>query len=117
MDDGEQTGAPALAVVTTTVEHAEQAEALAQALLAERLAACVQITAIRSVYRWEGAVQRTGEQRLDAKTCAERVPELVARLRALHPYTLPEILVTPAAAAFADYAQWVRREASPGPAV
>jgi periplasmic divalent cation tolerance protein len=108
---------PRLVQVVTTVDSAEQAQALADALLGERLAACVQVGGpVSSTYRWKGAVERAAEWVCTAKTTSARAPALVVRLRELHPYEQPEILVTPVLDADPGYAAWVERETSPGTA-
>ena len=92
----------------------EQAEAIAQTLVQERLAACVQLlgSAILSIYRWEGTLQKEPEQLLLIKTTAAAWPALAARLDELHPYDVPEILAIPAEASEA-YAAWLARECRP----
>jgi periplasmic divalent cation tolerance protein len=96
-------------LVITTVADAAQADRIARALVEERLAACV--TALgpaRSVYRWEGAVETAEERPLLVKTTAACWPALRERLRALHPYDLPEILAMPVADGCSDYLGWIR---------
>lgn len=103
-----------LSAVTTTVATAEDARRLAQAVLARRLAACVQVEAITSHYCWQGVLHEEGEQRLVCKTTAAAVPVLLALLRAQHPYQLPQLVVQPLRASV-EYAQWVGQETAPGP--
>ena len=98
-----------LSAVTTTVGTAEDARRLAQAVLVQRLAACGQIEAITSHYRWEGALHEDGEWRLVCKTVPQAVDGLFALLQAQHPYTLPQLVVQPLQAS-AAYADWVRQE-------
>lgn len=69
-----------------------EAERLALALVNERLAACVTLSAVRSVYRWEGEVCVDAEVTLTAKVSEAKVEACVARLLTLHPYELPEVL-------------------------
>lgn len=97
---------PELSLVTTTVTTPADARRLAQAVLKERLAACVQVQAITAHYRWQGALHEEAEQRLDCKTIVQAVPALLALLRAQHPYDLPELVVQPLQAS-TDYARWV----------
>ncbi|WP_028928314.1 divalent-cation tolerance protein CutA [Pseudoxanthomonas suwonensis] len=86
----------------------DTAHRLATTLVEERLAACVsQLPAMRSVYRWQGAVEQADEVLLLAKTPADRLPALVERLRALHPYELPEIVAVEAGAGLPAYLDWV----------
>jgi periplasmic divalent cation tolerance protein len=96
-------------LVLTTVADAAQAERIARALVEERLAACVTtLGAARSVYRWQGEVEAADELPLLIKTTAERWPELRERLRALHPYEVPEMIVLPVADGLPAYLDWLR---------
>jgi periplasmic divalent cation tolerance protein len=91
----------------------DKADEIASALVEERLAACVNaLPAVRSTYRWKGKVERESETTLVVKTAAAVLPACIARLRALHPYELPEIVVLApdVAASFAPYVDWVRSE-------
>ncbi|MEM1379941.1 MAG: divalent-cation tolerance protein CutA [Pseudomonadota bacterium] len=94
-----------LVVVTSTVSSEDEAKRLAHALVKERLAACVQITSIRSIYQWQGAVEEAEEFRLDCKTPAARKDALMAKIAALHSYDEPEILCVPADAS-PGYTAW-----------
>jgi periplasmic divalent cation tolerance protein len=95
-------------VVLTTVPAGSKGEEIAQALVEERLAACVNVLApMTSIYRWRGAVERDTEQQLIIKTNRNRVPALQARLAALHPYELPELVVLAVADGSAAYFEWV----------
>lgn len=105
-----------LLAVLTTVASQEQAEALAQAAVQARLAACVQAEAIRSTYRWHGAIACEPEVRLLFKTTRQRYAELEALLHARHPYELPAIFALPVTDASPGYAAWVQAEVEPGPA-
>lgn len=94
-------------IVTTTVATAADAERIAVALVEAHLAACVQrIPGVVSTYRWNGAVESATEIVLSIKTTRECYPELAARLRALHPYELPELVAVEAGGA-PDYLAWV----------
>jgi periplasmic divalent cation tolerance protein len=97
-----------LLAVFTTVATPEQADDLARAAVERRLAACVQVEAIRSTYRWEGEVVTEPELRLMFKTDRSHGPALEALLRERHPYELPAIFALSVAEASADYAAWVR---------
>ena len=102
-----------LLAVYTTVATRDDAQRLARALVGQRLAACVQIDAIDSVYHWDGALQQEPEQRLTIKTTAAAWPALAAAIRALHPYQLPAIHALPVAEADAAYAAWVAAQVTP----
>ncbi len=105
-----------LLLVLTTVATRDEALALARTMVELRLAACAQVQAIESVYRWQGAVQQEGEFRLLLKTTAARYPALEAELRERHPYELPAIVAVPATIAFGPFADWVAGEVNPPPA-
>ncbi len=100
------------AIVLTTLGADADAAALARTLVDERLAACVNVLPMTSVYRWQGQIEQDREQQLIIKTTAGRVAALEARLRTLHPYELPEFLVL-AAAAGAAYGAWVGESTTP----
>lgn len=103
-------------VLTTTASEAE-AEAIAEALLSEELAACVQITAVRSRYVWNGAVQREAEQLLLIKTRAALFELVRGKIRTMHSYDTPEIVALPITAGDRDYLSWLgdvtRKDAHP----
>jgi len=80
-------------VVFVTTTNSEEAASIADALVSERLAACVNIIgAIESVYRWEGKIARDREALMIIKTTDERYPELELRIKELHSYSTPEVL-------------------------
>jgi periplasmic divalent cation tolerance protein len=102
--------------ITTVIGEQAQANNLASTLVTERLAACAQILGpIQSVFRWEGSVEQAIEWMVIAKTSDTRAPELMARIRALHPYAVPEILFVPITDGHPEYLQWVERETTPLP--
>jgi periplasmic divalent cation tolerance protein len=98
---------PEAVVVLTTLGADADAAALARTLVDERLAACVNVLPpMVSVYRWKGAVEQDREQQLVIKTAPGSLPALEARVRALHPYELPEFLVLSASGSTA-YLDWI----------
>ncbi|MBS0194058.1 MAG: divalent-cation tolerance protein CutA [Proteobacteria bacterium] len=104
---------PALLVLCTCPDEAS-ALSLAEALVGERLAACVNVLPrSRSVYRWEGRIERAEEVLMLIKTTATRFPALRARIVALHPYTLPEVLALEAMDGLAAYLGWIEAETTP----
>ncbi|MDX2193427.1 MAG: divalent-cation tolerance protein CutA [Gemmatimonadales bacterium] len=108
--------APATTVVevVTTLPDRAAAEAMAAALVSGRLAACVQVDGpVRSVYRWQGAVESAEEWRLTCKTAHTRLEALADTIRARHPYDVPELLVRPLLAGGAAYVQWILDETTP----
>jgi len=100
-------------VVYCSCPDAAVASAIATTLVRERLAACVNRTAaLRSTYFWEGGVCDSAEVLLTIKTQASRYEALEARIRALHPHELPEIIAVPVVAGSAGYLDWVTREST-----
>lgn len=95
-------------VVLTTCPDETTAENLARRLVEERLAACVnRVAGIRSTYWWQGAVQDDQEVLLVAKTSADRVATLCARIQELHPYEVPEAIALPVALGAERYLAWI----------
>lgn len=95
-------------VVFMTAASVEEAERLAEMLVGGRLAACVQILPeMKSVYRWQGKIERQPEVLLIAKTTRSKFPELERRVRAAHSYEIPEIVAVPVIAGSAPYLQWL----------
>ena len=96
-----------LCLVLTTWPADREVDGLATALVSERLAACVNVLApMTSHYMWEGTLERTQEVQLVIKTAPAQVGALTDRLRGLHPYEVPEIVVLDATASQA-YGDWV----------
>jgi periplasmic divalent cation tolerance protein len=101
-------------LVLTNLPDADAARALADHLVGERLAACVNILApCRSVYRWQGTVEDAAEVPLLIKTTAARYAALEAAIRQRHPYELPEIVAVPIAHGLPGYLAWVATETTP----
>lgn len=99
----------ALVLVLTTEADAAQAERLAQALLEERLAVCVSLLPITSLYHWQGRIERSTEVQLLIKTIAPQLEALKRRLHALHSYDTPEWIHWPAQTEGA-YGLWLQGE-------
>jgi periplasmic divalent cation tolerance protein len=98
-----------IAIVLTAAGSPEEAERIARALVAERLAACVNIVGgTVSLYRWRGDVSRDEEMLLLIKTTRERFAEVRRRIRELHSYQLPEAVLLPVLDADPEYAAWVQ---------
>lgn len=84
----------------------DEAERIAETVVAERLAACANILApCRSIYRWNGQVERSEEVPALFKTA--RPEALIARIAALHSYDVPAILAWPVEVAWPGYDDWV----------
>ena len=95
-------------VVLVTCPTSTRAVGLAETLVKQRLAACVNILpSIRSVFRWQGKIDRAKELLLLIKTTQARFPALERAIRKLHPYDVPEVLALRVAKGFAPYLEWV----------
>jgi len=100
-------------IVLCTCEPGDGARLLT-ALLDDRLVAGGNIIpGLRSLYRWEGAIQDEPEELLVMETADDRVEAMTARLRALHPYEVPKIVTFDVKETLADYLQWVREMTRP----
>jgi len=96
-------------IVLTTCPEAATAEHIGRALVEERLAACVNILPpMQSIYRWKGKVETATEQMLMIKIMQSDYPAVQDRIRALHPYELPEIIAVPIADGQPDYLSWLQ---------
>jgi periplasmic divalent cation tolerance protein len=95
-------------VILTSLPDEAAADALARTLVSERLAACVtRIAGARSTYRWREVVEETTEVVCLIKTQADRVDALLARMRELHPYEVPEGLTLAVESGLPDYLAWL----------
>ena len=102
-------------LVSMTTSSLEEAEKIAEALVQERLAACVNIVpAITSIYRWQGEVHRDSEVLLIAKSRPELFDPLAARVKELHSYEVPEIIALPIVAGNAAYLSWIEESVKRG---
>ncbi len=98
-------------LVLTNLPDDKSAQQLAQALVAQRVAACVNILApCRSVYRWQGKIEDATEVPLVIKTTTARYAALEAAIRANHPYELPEIIALRIDRGLPEYLSWIAAE-------
>ncbi|MCS7030708.1 MAG: divalent-cation tolerance protein CutA [Gloeomargarita sp. SKYG116] len=97
-------------IVLVTVGERSEADNIARVLVEEKLAACVGIVPIESVYMWEGEWENQVEFQLVIKTVKSRYPEVEAKVRELHTYEVPEILGLPVVAGSAPYLNWVAQQ-------
>jgi periplasmic divalent cation tolerance protein len=99
-----------------TCPDTASADAIARLLVERRLAACVSLRPVASVYRWKGTVERADEVQLQIKTTGGRLAELQAAIVAAHPYELPELIAVEVAAGLERYLDWIGESTSPDPA-
>lgn len=97
--------------ISTTTETKEQAQKIAQHLVGQKLAACVQISGpIESTYRWKGNVETAQEWLCVIKTRASLFKKVEAAIKKLHPYETPEIIAMPIINGSKEYLQWIDHE-------
>ncbi len=99
--------------VVTTFPDQQGAETLAAHLLERQLAACVQISPCTSWYRWQGTIEQSGEMVCTIKSRRDLFAQLCKAIHTLHPYDIPEILVTPVVDGGASYLDWLDKELRP----
>lgn len=101
-------------ILSTFADEASAASAI-RSLLDERLIACGSIVpGVRSIYRWKGNVEESAEVQVILKTSQEAASRCFARLAALHPYEVPEIVEVEPSSVAVTYASWIRESLSPG---
>lgn len=99
----------AFAYITTA--SIEQAESIGRALVESRLAACVNILpGMRSIYRWQGAIETARETVLVAKTRMSLAKALTARVRELHTYDVPCVVILPVVGGLPEFLRWIDDE-------
>ena len=96
--------------VYSTFPNAESARKAAQLLVAARLAACVNIYPIESVYEWQGKLEDGPEAAVFIKTRQALAEQVIAAARAVHPYSVPCFLTLPIEAGNDDYLSWARAQ-------
>ncbi|MCC7516550.1 MAG: divalent-cation tolerance protein CutA [Pseudomonadales bacterium] len=96
----------------TTAPDRQSAQQLAQQLVAKQWAACVQLTAIDSVYAWEGEIRQEPEILLLIKTRQACYENIEQHIRATHSYSVPEIIQLPITNGSSDYLRWLSQTLS-----
>lgn len=94
-------------VVLVTAASRAEAEAIATSLVQSRLAACVSLLPIHSIYTWQGELHKEEEWQLLIKTDLARFSTLETKIRELHSYEVPEIIVIPIIAGSQSYLKWL----------
>ncbi len=95
-------------VVLITASSEDEAERISKLLVEERLAACVNIVPVRSIFFWSGMIQNAHESLLIMKTRLPLLEQLITRVKSLHSYTVPEILALPIIGGSDDYLAWLK---------
>jgi periplasmic divalent cation tolerance protein len=94
-------------VVLVTAPTREEAIAIAQALIEAKLAACVSLLPVYSIYTWEGMLEQADEWQLLIKSDLEQFAAIEAKVRSLHSYEVPEIIALPIQAGSLPYLTWI----------
>ena len=95
-------------IVLTTFPADQDADRFAKTLVSERLAACVNVfPPMVSTYTWKGSIESANERQVVIKTTGARLRELETRVKALHPYEVPEFLVLPILEGSPEYLSWL----------
>ncbi len=97
-------------IIYTTIKNIEEAELIAQTLIAERLVACANLWPITSMYIWNERVEKTTEVGMFLKTCEAGQEPLYQRLLELHPYGCPAIITLAIQQTHSAFAQWVQTQ-------
>jgi periplasmic divalent cation tolerance protein len=102
--------ASSLAIVITTCASRSDAESIARELVGRRLAACVQMCPIDSIYRWQGAIEQAQEVMLFCKIKSQDYAAVEAAIQALHSYETPEIVEIAIDKGLPAYLRWIATE-------
>ena len=97
-------------IVLVTTGSQEEAENLASLLVEAKLAACVSISPINSIYSWQGKICKDQEWQLFIKTDLTRFSTLEAKIIELHSYEVPEIIALPIIKGHQPYLKWISQE-------
>ncbi len=97
---------PYCLVYTTTGDQAE-AQKIGRTLVEEKLAACVNIHPIQSIYRWQGKIEEAREVAILVKTRAELADKVIERVKELHSYEIPDIISWPIERGYPDFLRWL----------
>jgi len=102
---------PAYLVVFITASSHEEARKIADALVSQRKAACVNIVPrVNSLFRWRGKIEDVEESLLVVKTRAKLFPDVVSTVKGIHSYEVPEIIALPIVEGNPDYLKWIHGE-------
>ncbi|TGK11976.1 divalent-cation tolerance protein CutA [Leptospira fletcheri] len=96
-----------------TTKNEEEALRIGETLVTERFAACANILPkIKSIYRWQGRIEKDEESVLLLKTRADSVERLIARVKEMHEYTIPCVVSWKIEEGNPDYLDWIEKETS-----
>lgn len=95
------------AVILVTAPKGKGVE-IARKLVEARIAACVNVGNVKSIYWWQGKIEEDDEEILVIKTRLELVDKIVEYVKRIHPYQVPEIIILPIIGGYEEYLRWVR---------
>jgi periplasmic divalent cation tolerance protein len=101
-------------ILILSTASAENAEVIARSLVDAHLAACVNMSAVRSFYYWQGEFSDDAEVMMVIKTMESRKAAVLKKIRELHTYELPEMIVVPVTGGFPHYLTWIEEETRQG---
>ena len=102
---------PAYLVVFITTSSYDEARKIADALVVQKKAACVNIVPkVNSLFRWKGKIEEAEESLMVVKTRAELFPDVASTVKSIHSYEVPEIIALPIVEGNADYLSWLKEE-------
>jgi periplasmic divalent cation tolerance protein len=100
-----------VSIIYSTTDTMDTAKTIARSLIKEKLVACVHIIPkIESIYRWQGKLEEINECVLLAKTSERNVQKTIQKIRSLHPYEVPEIIVFPPVGGLKEYLDYIESE-------
>lgn len=96
--------------VLITAPDRESARKISRHLLEKRLASCINMSPVSSMYWWEGKIEEAEEILLIVKTTTDKLDALTKEVKAVHPYQVPEVIALPIVGGLKEYLSWVERE-------
>jgi periplasmic divalent cation tolerance protein len=100
-----------VSIIYSTTDTIDTAKTIARSLVKEKLVACVHIIPkIESIYRWQGKIEEASECVLLVKTSERNVQKTIQKIRSLHPYEVPEIIVFPPVGGLKEYLDYIETE-------
>ncbi len=99
-------------VVLITAANDDEASMLGKALVQEKLIACANLSPVNSIYRWKGELYEEAEVMLTCKAMEANLEKIIARVKELHSYEVPEIIALPILGGSKDYLDWVEENSS-----
>ncbi len=96
-------------LIYITTKDEEEAKKIGKTLVEEKLAACVNIHPIKSIYWWEEEIMEESEIAMLVKTKAELVDEVIKRVKQLHSYEVPCIISLPIEKGYPDFLKWINQ--------